>query len=109
MWEYMVKMKREKNVDLIVGSNEDGFQRANEENYAYIGESLTLEYATTRKENSNLTTYGGLLNSVGFGIGLKKNSPYLDELSLAILGEFGISLESASFFFNNYSIKSMWS
>ena len=87
MWEYMVRMKREKGVELIVDSNEEGFKRANEENYAYIGESLTLEYAATRPENANLTTYGGLLNSVGFGVALKKSSPYLDELSLAILGE----------------------
>ena len=79
-------MKRDKGVDLIVPGNAEGFERANNENYAYIGESLTLEYATTQQEYLNLTTYGGLLNNVGFGIGLKKNSPYRDELSLAILG-----------------------
>ena len=87
MWDYISIMKRDYGIDLIVSSNEEGYERANNENYAYIGESTTLEYATTLPENSNLTTYGGLLNNVGFGIGIKKNSPYLDELSVEILGE----------------------
>ena len=82
-----MKMRRDKGIDLLVSSNDEGFERANKENYAYIGESLTLEDAITQPENLNLTTYGGLLNSLAFGIGLKKNSPYRDELSLAILGK----------------------
>ena len=88
IWDYIKKMGDDKSIDLMVQDHEPGYARArSDEKYAYIGESLTLEHAIAQPENANLTIYGGLLNSVTFGIGLKKNSPYTDELSLAILGE----------------------
>ena len=85
----MKKMIDDKSIELMVANHDSGYARAtSDEKYAYIGESLTLEHAIAQPEYANLTIYGGLLNSVTFGVGLRKNSPYTDELSLAILGEY---------------------
>jgi len=46
-------------------------------------ESASIEYISER--NCNLTQIGGLLDSKGYGIATRKDSPYRTPLSQAIL------------------------
>jgi len=52
-------------------------------NYAYFMESTSIEYITQR--DCDLTQLGGLLDSKGYGLALKKNSKYRDQFNQHIL------------------------
>ncbi|KAI3380757.1 hypothetical protein SNEBB_005673 [Seison nebaliae] len=78
MWNFM-----DSNRDVFTKSNEEGFRRVKEGNYAYLMESTTIEYMTQR--DCELTQVGGLLTSKGYGIGSPTGSPYRDLLSDRIL------------------------
>lgn len=78
MWKFM--QSREDN---FVSSNADGRERVSRENYAFLMESASIEYIIER--NCNLTQIGGLLDSKGYGIATRKDSPYRSLLSQAIL------------------------
>ena len=56
----------------FVMSNLAGVERVDKSNglYAYFMESISIEYFTER--NCSFTQLGGLLDSKGYGIGLKK-------------------------------------
>ncbi|KAG5882513.1 hypothetical protein JTB14_033314 [Gonioctena quinquepunctata] len=68
-----------------VNENDEGVSRAEreDEHYAFFMESTSIEYATQR--HCTLKQYGGLLDEKGYGIAMRKNSPYRKRLSLAIL------------------------
>ncbi|CAH1176210.1 unnamed protein product [Phaedon cochleariae] len=68
--------------DLSVSTRE-GIERAENEHYAFFMESATIDY--TIKRHCKLASYGGLLDSKGFGIAVRKGSPLLTPLNRAIL------------------------
>ncbi|KAK6641282.1 hypothetical protein RUM44_012991 [Polyplax serrata] len=78
MWKYM-----QSNPDVFTSSNYEGLQRVLNENYAYLMESTSIEYLAER--NCDITQIGGLLDSKGYGIAMRKNSTYRNALSTAVL------------------------
>ena len=80
MWQYMQYHHT------LVKSSSDGIEKVKNENYAFIWDSVVLEYVTHRQsECGSLTTVGSLLGKIGYGFGLQKDSPYTQQLSNAIL------------------------
>ncbi|XP_060525036.1 glutamate receptor ionotropic, kainate 2-like isoform X3 [Cylas formicarius] len=78
VWEFMSK-----HPEVQVSDNDEGVRRVEQENYAYLMESTTIEYVTQR--HCSLAQVGGLLDDKGYGIAMKKFSPYRNDLSTAIL------------------------
>ncbi|UXI22442.1 abhydrolase domain-containing protein [Sarcoptes scabiei] len=80
MWNFMSK-----NPDVFMKSNEQGRKTVEKADgmYAYLMESASIEYTIER--DCNLTQIGGLLDSKGYGIATRKDSPYRTPLSQAIL------------------------
>ncbi|CAH1104297.1 unnamed protein product [Psylliodes chrysocephalus] len=68
--------------DQMVDNTLDGIEKALNGNYAFFMESATIEY--TIRRHCNMTSYGGLLDSKGFGIAVRKGTPYLGILNKAI-------------------------
>nr|QUP79591.1 ionotropic receptor 5 [Monochamus saltuarius] len=66
-----------------VKGNDEGIKRAEEELYALFMESTSIEYTTQR--HCELQQYGGMLDEKGYGIAMRKESPYRKRLSTAIL------------------------
>ncbi|KAJ8723326.1 hypothetical protein PYW08_003238 [Mythimna loreyi] len=66
-------------------SNDEGLERVKSatENYAFLMESTSIEYMVER--NCDVAQVGGLLDSKGYGIAMKKNSPYRQPMSESIL------------------------
>ncbi|XP_014479810.1 PREDICTED: glutamate receptor ionotropic, kainate 2-like [Dinoponera quadriceps] len=79
MYNYMMNHADE----VLMERNEDGLWKVQQENYAYIMESSSIEYIKQRV--CNVTQVGGLLDAKGYGIAMRKDSPYRTELSGAIL------------------------
>ncbi|CAB3254202.1 unnamed protein product [Arctia plantaginis] len=77
--EMFQKMKN----DVMPTSNPDGVAKVINENYAFLMESTTIDYETER--NCKVIKVGGLLDSKGYGIAMKKNSPYRQSLNLGLL------------------------
>ena len=73
----------EKNQAVFVKDNTEGKDRVLAGNYAFFMEAAAIEYAVERV--CNFTQIGGLLDSKGYGIATKKNSPIRHELSRGIL------------------------
>ncbi|XP_055852904.1 glutamate receptor ionotropic, kainate 2-like [Episyrphus balteatus] len=71
------------NPEYMTTTNNEGVERVENENYAFFMESTTIEYVVERK--CTLAQVGQLLDEKGYGIAMRKNSPYRDVLSLAIL------------------------
>ena len=67
MWKYM-----QSNPDVFTSSNSEGLQRVLNENYAYLMESTSIEYLAER--NCDITQIGGLLDSKGYGIAMRKSN-----------------------------------
>ncbi|XP_030751946.1 glutamate receptor ionotropic, kainate 2-like isoform X2 [Sitophilus oryzae] len=63
--------------------NEEGVMRVENENYAFFMESTSVEYIVQR--HCSLAQVGGLLDDKGYGIAMKKYSPYRNDLSTAVL------------------------
>ncbi|CAG9818345.1 unnamed protein product [Phaedon cochleariae] len=78
VWSYMVH-----HPELMMDSNEDGVVKVENENYAFLMESTTIEYVTER--HCTLARVGGLLDDKGYGIAMKRYSPYRNDLSTAVL------------------------
>uniref|UniRef100_A0A646QE29 Kainate2 n=1 Tax=Hemiscolopendra marginata TaxID=943146 RepID=A0A646QE29_9MYRI len=78
MWKYMSS-----NPDVFVNGNDAGTQRVIDENYAFFMESSSIEYVV--KQTCGLRRVGGLLDTKGYGIAVKKNSPLRTQLTDAIL------------------------
>uniref|UniRef100_A0A903WS89 Uncharacterized protein n=1 Tax=Anopheles gambiae TaxID=7165 RepID=A0A903WS89_ANOGA len=78
MYQYMMA-----NQELLTSSNPEGLQRVKTENYAFLMESTSIEYIVERE--CDVTQIGGLLDDKGYGIAMRKNSPYRSALSEAVL------------------------
>ncbi|KAL9891638.1 glutamate receptor ionotropic, kainate 2 isoform X3 [Glossina fuscipes] len=78
MYEFM-----DSHPEYMTSTNAEGVTRVENENYAFLMESTTIEYITERR--CTLTQVGTLLDEKGYGIAMKKNSPYRDVLSQAVL------------------------
>ncbi|KAH8418012.1 hypothetical protein KR222_010349, partial [Zaprionus bogoriensis] len=78
MYEFM-----KDNPEFMTDSNQEGVDRVENSNYAFLMESTTIEYITERR--CTLTQVGALLDEKGYGIAMRKNWPYRDVLSQAIL------------------------
>ncbi|XP_029656687.2 glutamate receptor ionotropic, kainate 2 [Octopus sinensis] len=68
---------------VYVSSSREAVQRVLKENYAYLGESTSIDYQVQR--NCQLMQVGGLLDSKGYGIATPRGSPYRDMISEKIL------------------------
>ncbi|XP_072745112.1 glutamate receptor ionotropic, kainate 2-like isoform X2 [Anoplolepis gracilipes] len=79
MYNYMMDHADE----VLMGKNEDGVWKVQQENYAYLMESSSIEYIQQRK--CNVTQVGGLLDAKGYGIAMKKDIYYRTDLSGAVL------------------------
>ncbi|KAL0117229.1 hypothetical protein PUN28_010224 [Cardiocondyla obscurior] len=79
MYEYM---KAHKN-DVVVADNDLGIKKAIWEDYAFLMESASLEYEVER--NCEVHQVNGWLDEKGYGIALKKNSPFLHDMNTAVL------------------------
>ncbi|XP_055383679.1 glutamate receptor ionotropic, kainate 2-like [Condylostylus longicornis] len=71
------------NPHLLLKNNVEAVEKVLNENYAFFMESTSIEYNIYRK--CNLTQIGSLLDEKGYGIAMKKNSPYRDKLNHALL------------------------
>lgn len=60
----------EKHPDALTGSNEEGVERVEKENYAFLMESTSIEYIIER--HCGLAQVGNLLDDKGYGIAMKK-------------------------------------
>ncbi|KAL0830572.1 hypothetical protein ABMA28_002724 [Loxostege sticticalis] len=80
MYEYM-----DSHPELQTKTNDEGLERvkSDDENYAFLMESTSIEYMAER--NCDIAQVGGLLDSKGYGIAMKKNSPYRQPMSESIL------------------------
>ena len=67
-----------------VQSTAEGVRKARTEKYAYITEKPYLEYYDQQKP-CNTRLLNNLLQAKGYGIALQGNSPYTNEISVAIL------------------------
>lgn len=71
------------NRDVFVNSTKSGIERVKNENYAFLTESITNDYA--RYRDCDLIQVGDLLDSKSYGFGLSKGSPWREKISRAIL------------------------
>ncbi|CAK1555309.1 unnamed protein product [Leptosia nina] len=80
MYKYM-----EDHPELMTQTNDIGLDWVKDEtkNYAFLMESTSIEYMVER--NCDVAQVGGLLDSKGYGIAMKKNSPYRQPMSESIL------------------------
>ncbi|XP_050679068.1 glutamate receptor ionotropic, kainate 3-like isoform X2 [Leptidea sinapis] len=75
----------ESHPELMTQTNDIGLERvkSDKEKYAFLMESTSIEYMVER--NCDVAQVGGLLDSKGYGIAMKKNSPYRQPMSESIL------------------------
>ncbi|XP_074039147.1 glutamate receptor ionotropic, kainate 2 isoform X2 [Leptinotarsa decemlineata] len=78
VWSYMVH-----HPELMMDDNDAGVTKVEKENYAFLMESTTIEYNTER--HCSLARVGGLLDDKGYGIAMRRNSQYRNDLSTAVL------------------------
>ncbi|XP_072932711.1 glutamate receptor ionotropic, kainate 3-like isoform X2 [Epargyreus clarus] len=80
MYQYM-----DTHPEYMTATNDEGLERVKSEteNYAFLMESTSIEYMVER--NCDVAQVGGLLDSKGYGIAMKKNSPYRQPMSESIL------------------------
>ncbi|XP_050296371.1 glutamate receptor ionotropic, kainate 2-like [Anthonomus grandis grandis] len=69
--------------DQMTDENEEGVRRVETENYAFLMESVTIEYNVAR--HCSLAQVGGLLDNKGYGIAMQKDSKYRNEISTAVV------------------------
>ncbi|XP_053993470.1 glutamate receptor ionotropic, kainate 2-like [Hylaeus volcanicus] len=69
--------------EVLTSDNESGQKKVLTSNYAFLMESSSIEYFTERQ--CNVTQIGGLLDAKGYGIAMKKHSPYRHPLNSAVL------------------------
>lgn len=68
----------------FVPNTTTGVKRAREENYAYITEYPYLEYHNLQKP-CNTKLLNNLIQTKSYGLGLQRNSPYTNRITVAIL------------------------
>ncbi|XP_024871336.1 glutamate receptor ionotropic, kainate 2-like [Temnothorax curvispinosus] len=79
MYQTMIANRK----DVLVSDNKDGIVKAENQDYAFLMESASIEYEIER--HCDLTQIGGLLDEKGYGIAIKKNSKYLHSINKAVL------------------------
>ncbi|KAL3882469.1 hypothetical protein ACJMK2_028806, partial [Sinanodonta woodiana] len=79
MWSFM----NSEEPSVFVNSTEEAIQRVKSGDYAYMGESSSIDYAVQR--NCELMSVGGLLDSKGYGIATPRDSPYTEIISNEII------------------------
>nr|XP_012232574.1 PREDICTED: glutamate receptor ionotropic, kainate 2-like [Linepithema humile]XP_012232575.1 PREDICTED: glutamate receptor ionotropic, kainate 2-like [Linepithema humile] len=79
MYEYMLANMD----DVLPFENDAGVKKVKEEDYAFLMESSSIEYIVERE--CELTQIGGLLDEKGYGIAMKRHSPYRHNFNSAIL------------------------
>lgn len=62
----------EEHPEVMTLSNEEGVDRVEKENYAFLMESTSIEYVIER--HCSLAQVGGLLDDKGYGIAMKKGN-----------------------------------
>uniref|UniRef100_A0A6P7GKP7 Glutamate receptor ionotropic, kainate 3-like isoform X3 n=1 Tax=Diabrotica virgifera virgifera TaxID=50390 RepID=A0A6P7GKP7_DIAVI len=78
IWSYMAR-----NSELMMTDNDDAVKKVESENYAFLMESTTIEYVIER--HCTLARVGPPLDDKGYGIAMKRQSPYRNDISTAIL------------------------
>lgn len=58
--------------EVLTEQNEEGVWKVQQENYAFLMESTSIEYIKQRR--CNVTQIGGLLDAKGYGIAMRKGS-----------------------------------
>ena len=79
MWSFMSSNEAAS----FVNNSAEGFQRALNQDFAYLAESATIDYKVQRL--CKLTQIGGLLDSKGFGLATPKGNTFsiLDDTILS--------------------------
>ncbi|GBP47227.1 Glutamate receptor ionotropic, kainate 2 [Eumeta japonica] len=77
------KMYEHMQNEVMPANNTAGIDKVLDGDYAFLMESTTIEYLTQR--NCEVKQVGGQLDSKGYGIAMKKNSTYRQELNLVLL------------------------
>lgn len=60
----------EEHPEVMTNTNEEGVDRVEKENYAFLMESTSIEYMVERR--CSLAQVGGLLDDKGYGIAMRK-------------------------------------
>lgn len=68
---------------VLASSNNEGLKWVKERNYAYFMESTSIQYITER--DCEVAQVGELLDTKGYGIAMRKDSSYRNQLSSAVL------------------------
>lgn len=76
MWNFMESRKHQ---GVFPNNNELGISRVKKGNFAFLMESTSIDYEV--QKDCELTQIGGLLDHKGYGIALRKRSPYRAPLS----------------------------
>ena len=79
MWNFMESRKHQ---GVFPTDNKKGVSMVKKGNFAFLMESTTIEYMAQR--DCELTQIGGLLDHKGYGIALRKRSPFRAPLSRSI-------------------------
>lgn len=79
MWSFMEQAEP----SVFVKTGAEGVDRVRRGGYAFIAESTFLDYQTNRE--CDLETIGTMFASRGYGLAMPLNSPFKDQLNLAIL------------------------
>ncbi|XP_066583373.1 glutamate receptor ionotropic, kainate 2-like [Prorops nasuta] len=79
MYNYMQANAKE----VLLSKNEEGSNKVKEGGFAFLMESTSIEYLKER--DCELEQVGGLLDEKGYGIAMRKHSPYRNDLNTAIL------------------------
>lgn len=66
-----------------VPTTQAGVEKAKEGNYAFLWDAALLNYY--KNKQCDVVTVGGEFHKDGYGLGLRKGSPYTEEFSVAIL------------------------
>lgn len=80
MWNFMESRKHQ---GVFPKDNSKGISMVKKGNFAFLMESTSIEYMVQR--DCELTQIGGLLDHKGYGIALRKRSPYRAPLSKSIV------------------------
>ncbi|CAD5215755.1 unnamed protein product [Bursaphelenchus xylophilus] len=83
IYERMWSVMQSTSPTVFVNSSKEGIARVKAGNYAYMMESIMIEYQ--KGQDCDLETIGGLLDSKGYGVAVPKGSPLRNELSKTIL------------------------
>ncbi|XP_050585066.1 glutamate receptor ionotropic, kainate 2-like [Bombus affinis] len=82
-YKEMYKYMTDNAAEVLPSNNDAGLTKVLREDYAFLMESSSIEYITERY--CNVTQIGGLLDAKGYGIAMRKGSPYRHPLNTAVL------------------------